>query len=640
MRPLRLLSRQEMIKLRLHLIAIALITAAGVLVYWQGLYGGFIFDDFPNLVSDPDWKATSLDLTQWQRAMALGVSSDFGRPLAMLSFAVNHYFTGLDPFWLKLTNLALHLLNGALVFILCHRLFAAASQHPCKKINRGAALFVAAAWTLHPIHVSSVLYVVQRMEVGAHTGVLLALIFYVTARLKQQQGSAAGPWLALSGLATLFGLGFKESAALVPGYSLALEVTVLRFRTSGSKPSRWLAGIYAGASLIAIGAYLLHILPTYLAPDAYGFRHFTISERLISQVHALTMYLSQILLPLPSKLVFYYDNFPIQYSLASTLVKLSVLCGLLLSAALFRRRLPIFSLGALWFFIAHALTSNVIPLELAFEHRNYFALLGVLLCLVQVLAALLLRISSGARGMIAVALIGFLAFLTTIQASTWGEPLRLATSLASKNPNSHRASYAMGVELMRLAGSNPDSPLLSLAQKEFEHASGLANASPLPDQALVYVHAIRGERTPAEVWERLQKKLTIRRAGPEYIGALRGVLDCRLAGNCLLEDEALFNTLLVALESNPHSALIASLYANFAFNVIGDSDLAIRVGRDSIRLAPSELEYRANLARMLAIAQPDDSELPELIDHIRANDDYGQYTQELRRGFLPQHIDN
>src|SRR5690606_39601936 len=78
-----------------------------------------------------------------------------------------------------------------------------------------------------------------------------------------------------------------------------------------------------------------------------------------------------------------------------------------------------------------------------------------------------------------------------------------------------RDFHVTGVQTCALPISNPDSPLLSLAQKEFEHASNLANASPLPDQALVYVYAIRGEKTPPEVWERFQNKLTERRARSE-----------------------------------------------------------------------------------------------------------------------------
>lgn len=612
--------------------ASALILALGALVYWQGIYGGFIFDDFPNLVVDPDWKVTALDPMQWRRAMAMGIASDFGRPLAMLSFAINHYFTALDPYWLKLTNLGFHLLNGVLVFIVCRQLLSSAEQGIPRQSGAITALFIALAWTLHPMQVSSALYVVQRMELGAHTGVLLALIFYFKARSNQQIAKGAAPWFALSLLATLFGLGFKESAALVPGYALALELTIFRFRTTGTRASRWLLGCYAAGFVAALAAYLFYFLPIYFAADAYAFRPFTVTERLIAQVHALTMYLGQILLPLPDKLLFYYDNFPYHHSVTNTLAKLALLAGLLVSALLFRRRWPIFSLGVLWFFVGHALTSNVVPLELAFEHRNYFALLGILLCLAQVLSGLLAKCTPGTRGVVAVALVAFLAFLTAIQSSTWGDPLRLAVSLASKNPTSPRASYDLGLQLLRTADSDPTSPLLSLAVKELEHASNLPGASPLPEQALIFIHSRQKKDVDPDTWDRFRRKLEERPAGPQEAAALQGVLECRLAGNCPLDDQELLDTFLVALQANPDSPIILLNYANFAFYVLGDVELGLRVMRECVRLDPFEIIYKINLARMLTTADPSSEELPQLLDQIRAEDKYGRFGEETADG--------
>ena len=43
--------------------------------------------------------------------------------------------------------------------------------------------------------------------------------------------------------------------------------------------------------------------------------------------------------------------------------------------------LPLLSLGLMWFFASHALSSNVVPLEQVFEHRNYFAVLGIVLAI-------------------------------------------------------------------------------------------------------------------------------------------------------------------------------------------------------------------------------------------------------------------
>ena len=69
--------------------------------------------------------------------------------------------------------------------------------------------------------------------------------------------------------------------------------------------------------------------------------------------------------------------------------------ALLATALALRNRLPFFSLGVLWFFAAHFLTSNVVPFELVFEHRNYFAALGILLAVFDLVRRLPLRDGPG-----------------------------------------------------------------------------------------------------------------------------------------------------------------------------------------------------------------------------------------------------
>ena len=206
----------------------ALLLLAALLVYGPGLTGSFIFDDYPNLVGDPDWKLTALTFEQLQRALGSGIASAFGRPLAIITFGLNHLLTGMDPYWMKLTNLLLHGLNGILAWLLVARLFALL---PSSDLNPGryAAILLAAAWLLHPLQASTVLYVVQRMEVGAATGILLALLAYMQARSRQLEGRASAQWLLAALAAMLLGLGFKETALLAPGYAFLIELCVFRF---------------------------------------------------------------------------------------------------------------------------------------------------------------------------------------------------------------------------------------------------------------------------------------------------------------------------------------------------------------------------------------------------------------------------
>src|SRR5687768_5829805 len=78
---------------RWWLPAVCLLVAA---VYWAGLGGGFVFDDFPNIVDNTalhvDWRST---WAQWLAAIFSSPSKVLVRPLAMLTFAINYASTGL-----------------------------------------------------------------------------------------------------------------------------------------------------------------------------------------------------------------------------------------------------------------------------------------------------------------------------------------------------------------------------------------------------------------------------------------------------------------------------------------------------------------------------------------------------------------
>ena len=576
----------------------------GLLVYWPGLQGGFIFDDFPNLVNDPDWKVTSLDIEAWHRAMTLGISSDSGRPLAMLSFAMNYFATGLDPFWLKLTSVAMHLLNGLLVLLFCRQLIALmpAAQEIAKLSQYGTAL-ITLGWTLHPLQVSSALYVVQRMEIGAATGTLVALLAYIHARRALIEGRRSAPWFLLLGAGFLFGLGFKETAILTPAYCGLIEFLAFRFKSENGRVSRPLLSIYAAAAVAGLSYYLLRILPPAMVPETYAFRDFSLSERLLTQLHVLNTYLGQIVAPIPDGQTFYYDNFPVSSSLTGSpaaLFGLMVLALLLVTAWLSRHRWPLTSFGIAWFFIAHALTSNVLPLELAFEHRNYLALLGILLAAGQVLSSCTTRLNMDARRTMAALPVATLAILCALQVHAWADPFRLALTLDSRNPGSVRASYDLG-KLMAERADGPDSPLFSMALKQFEQAGDLPSRSPLPEQARIIMLSRADLPVPAEVWERFREKLAAAPSGAEQINALHGVLDCRLVAGCRFDDQDLFQTFMVALERSPQSAPLHALYANFAWNVMNDRDLAISVMRHAIDLAPNDPQMQENLRIFLSV---------------------------------------
>ena len=217
-------------------LPVLLLLAAGLLVYWPGLSGGYVFDDFGNLVDNPAFAPAALHAHFWHSVWSTH-SGPLDRPLSMLSFAAQAWFTGLAPWPLKLGNVLIHLCNGWLVWLLSRRVLGwlEAGLPAGRRWLVGAetqALLVAAAWLLAPIQLTAVLYVIQRMESLAATFVLLGLLAYWHGRMRLIQGRPhAWGWIwgslfvgtALAALA-------KETGVMLPAYAFVLEWVVLRGR--------------------------------------------------------------------------------------------------------------------------------------------------------------------------------------------------------------------------------------------------------------------------------------------------------------------------------------------------------------------------------------------------------------------------
>ena len=112
------------------LLSCAVIVGVITLIYAPGLNGGFQFDDFQIIVSNP-----SLELRDTSTAAILdaALSTNTGplkRPLAMLSFAANRTIFGPEAASFKIVNLAIHALNALLIVALMRRVLPFIEQTP------------------------------------------------------------------------------------------------------------------------------------------------------------------------------------------------------------------------------------------------------------------------------------------------------------------------------------------------------------------------------------------------------------------------------------------------------------------------------------------------------------------------------
>ncbi len=108
---------------KLQAAALLATLALVVLAYLPGLRGPFVFDDYPNILNNPAVAVTELSPQALRAAALSNTSGPLGRPLAALSFGIDHYRAGVfHPLAFKLSNLAIHLLNVLLVYALAGRL--------------------------------------------------------------------------------------------------------------------------------------------------------------------------------------------------------------------------------------------------------------------------------------------------------------------------------------------------------------------------------------------------------------------------------------------------------------------------------------------------------------------------------------
>lgn len=605
-----------------RLSAALLLSVAGCLaliagLYWPALHGGFIFDDYPIFAENPAIQVHGWDSHAWQTVWHWS-RSNIQRPLAMMTYAFN-YAMGGSTFGFKLTNLIIHLINTMLVMLLAMRLLQAAWPTQHARQRGYCALGVAALWAIHPLQVSTVMYVVQRMEMLAFSFVVLALLAYWRGRRNQMTHQRAWPWFLLTAAFTAAGYAFKETAVLVPGYAMLMELTLLRFEASSPRTQRLWQLFYAAGVLSALAAIVFYVLPHYVFSGYFEGRDFSAWERELTQLRALPMYLGWMLLPLSSHLTFYYDNYIASTSLlqpATTLLGgLTLLALVILAGATYKRR-PLLAFGIGWFFVAHVLTSAPLPLELVFEHRNYPALFGVLLAL----ADLAYILSQKINVRMVVALVGAfaltLAFLTVLRASVWGSPFRLAVELTEINPGSLRAAQDLARSLMAMSGGDATSRFYAMSIAELERAARLPDASPLPEEALLIEASTHPGMPTQPWWDSLRNKLETRPLIPDTYAVLHRLAESRLSGNAGIDAEQLAACFAIATRKAPWREVLHADYAELAGSVLNNPTLAGEQWTLALKTDPTPADYGKRLAEYL-VEKHRDEEAATVIATLR-----------------------
>ncbi len=428
-------------------ILLATLIAAAVFVYWPGVTGPLLFDDYINLSP----LGNDGGVSNWSnfKGFVFGnPSGPTGRPVSMLTFLIDAQNWPPNIASFKYTNILIHVLTGNLLCWFAIELFRVLGVAQQRSAMLG--LLVAAIWLLHPLNGSTTLYVIQRMTQLMSLFALASLLCYLKGRQLIQSDPKKGLVMLCLCLFpfALTSVLSKENGALVLLLIVAVEFSVFRSALRSSGFLLWFRlGVLAPLAVILI--YLLFTLPDAIA--GYEFRHFSLFERLLTESRILVIYLSKIFFPLGAGVSLFHDDLPISTSLLNPLSTIfsMLLLALLAGIGLYMRRSqPVLFLGIAWFFAMHLLESTYLPLELYFAHRNYISMIGPILACVWYLHRLLQSSCAAYWKRAGIALVTssivFSALLTWQHSRLWGNTGYLFAYWAETQPGSSRAqvSYA------------------------------------------------------------------------------------------------------------------------------------------------------------------------------------------------------
>ena len=405
-------------------LAIALLV---VVSYFPALQGGFVWDDVI-FSEEPVIHSPSGLRSIWLSPADIKNEGHYW-PLVYTSFWLEHKIWGLDPVGYHAVNILLHLGNCLLLWRLCDRLAIP------------GAVVIAAVFAVHPLHVESVAWIIERKDV-------LSGLFYLTAVLTWIRfDESPGPGRYALALA-LFAAGLLAKSVVV-----TLPVALLIWHW-------WKYGRVTPVDLLRLAPFVAVGLTITLADLAfYRSREslelaYSLVERALIAARSLWFYAGKLVWP--ANLAVIYPLWEID---AGTLAAWGyVVAAAALAAALWfgRRRLGRGPLaGALFFAVTLAPVLGFIDygyMQFSFvaDRFQYLAGIGVLAVLIGGAAYGVNKLPAAYRngaGAAAVAVVLMLAGLAWRQAAVYRDEVTLFNHVVAHNPEARDAHLNLGSAL-------------------------------------------------------------------------------------------------------------------------------------------------------------------------------------------------
>lgn len=444
------------------LAGLALGLLAGLCYLPAMLWGGFVWDDSIWLQSRAvtEWSGLG-DIWAWPSRIYKEVHY---WPLTYMTFWLEHKIWGLEPAGYHVVNVLLHLLNTLLVWRLLLRLAVP------------GAWVVAAVFAVHPLHVESVAWIIERKDVLSGFCYLAAVLVWLRFLEKPR------PWRY--GLALLlFAAGLLSKSIVV---TLPAALLILQWWKNN--------GITVRALRRVAPFFLTALIITTLDLLSYGSRYASLDhslpERMLIASRALWFYAGKLVWP--TDLAIVYPRWYI--SLGDPWAWLYLAGAAALAATLWFTRHKIGRgplAGALFFAVTLSPVLGFVNFgymlySFVADRFQYLAGIGVMAVLVGAAAhgagRLPSRFKSGATGLMVVVL-ALLGTMTWRQTGVYRDKIAFFSHVVALNPQARSAHLNLSLALTR-AGRPEEA--LAAARKAVEKRPGYVKALGLLGATLVH----------------------------------------------------------------------------------------------------------------------------------------------------------
>ncbi len=597
-------------------IVLAICLAGATLaVYARAMALGFVHLDDPVYVSGNQHVLTGLTL-QNVRWSFIGFHDANWIPLTWLSLMLDADIFGERAAGFHLTNVALHIANTLLLFIILQK----TTRSP------GKSAFAAGMFALHPLHVESVAWVAERKDALSIFFGMLSLLAYVN----YANGGRWRYWTAAF-LLFLCSLLTKQTLVTLPFVLLLLDYWPLRrFGAAPSEGSSFDARSVQ-SSRPRISRLILEKVPFFAASCAFSvvavfaqrqaigtLTLFPFAARCQNAVLAYVAYLRQTFAPFDLAAFYPYpDSTPAWAVAGASLVLLLVSAA----AVIWIRKLPFLFVGWAWFLGALVPLIGIVQIggQQRADRYTYFPLIGLFIGVAWLVPGLVPSQIARTRLLpaAAVTILGLLAATTIAQIGYWGDSVTLYRRALEFAPNDPFLISSLGFVLVSNGSKDEGLPLLEKAchlpppssKRHFALALALQKLGRLNEAAAEYQTTLALDDTDAEAHSNLavilsgQQQLDEARShllrsievDPDYLNSYvnLGVV-CMALGR--YADAITYSQR--ALELDP-SMLVCHTTIAMALRSQGRYDEAISRFRYLLQAAPNDAQIRQQLERTL-----------------------------------------